>query len=136
MFTHLIVLGDGFIGALHRPEGLGFLPQRMLHVPALGLPRGTRRRWVRGRGRAGTQHTTAQLEVHFTVGTTRPLFTEPSPATCWGTQWGKHSSDPAPDGVGHKGPPIPSNPAPLFTPDTERETAEEVQGLVSMLVTG
>ena len=41
------------------------------------------------------------------MGTTRPLFTEPSPATCWGTQWGKHSPDPEPDGIQHKGPPIP-----------------------------
>lgn len=89
-----------------------------------------------GRGQAGTQHATSQLEAHFSVGTSRPLFTEPTPAACWGTQWGKRSSDPAPDGVQHKGPPIPSNPAPLFTPDTDRETAEEVQGLVSMLVTG
>lgn len=41
------------------------------------------------------------------MGTTRPLFTEPGPATCWGTQWGKHSPDPEPDGIQHKGPPIP-----------------------------
>lgn len=28
---------------------------------------------------------------------------------------------------GHKGPPIPSNPAPLFIPDTDGQTAEEVE---------
>lgn len=36
--THLIVLGDGLVGAPHGPEGLGFLPQCVFHVPALGLP--------------------------------------------------------------------------------------------------
>lgn len=50
--THLIVLGDGLVGAPHGPEGLGFLPQCMLHVPALGLMGGRRGRQG---GRLGLQ---------------------------------------------------------------------------------
>lgn len=42
--TYLIVLGNGLIRAPHGPEGLGFLPQRVLHVPALGLMGGMRER--------------------------------------------------------------------------------------------
>jgi hypothetical protein len=37
------VLSNGFIGAPHSPEGLGFLPQRVLHVLTLGLTQGMRR---------------------------------------------------------------------------------------------
>ncbi|KFO55309.1 hypothetical protein N302_05932, partial [Corvus brachyrhynchos] len=35
--THLIVPGDGFVGAAHGPEILGLIPQGRFHVRQLGL---------------------------------------------------------------------------------------------------
>lgn len=35
--THLVVFGDGLVGAMHGPEILRFIPQGGLHVLQLGL---------------------------------------------------------------------------------------------------
>ena len=121
--THLIMLGDGLIGAPHSPEGLGFLPQRMLHVPALGL------REIQGGGTLGlearqggdTPH--LQLESNVSVGTAQ-LFTQPSLSTCCRAQQkGKSYSPDLQSGIfSIKCSQIPSNRPLRFIPGTDGKT--------------